>query len=124
LDDWFAAANLNFALARPGHNRSFPTRSKKLAQRTDEWPVSGDEPERFVGSSRPFPDAHDRQLPGTTPCHPRLRRVLRRNRAQPSQRRGGGGNEERRREVRSITSSALEHALPHFQSEQARDAQV
>jgi hypothetical protein len=35
-----------------GHNRSFPTRSKILAQRTREWQVSGDEPERFVGSTR------------------------------------------------------------------------
>lgn len=56
----------------PGHNRSFPARSKISPRRTCEGQVSGDESEALVGSTRPLAVAHDRQLPGALNGRERL----------------------------------------------------
>ena len=39
MRNWFTAATLNSALARPGHNRAFPTRSQFLSRSARERQV-------------------------------------------------------------------------------------
>ena len=63
-----AAVERGCEVVVPATTGALPDALEKVAQRTDQWRVSGDEPERFVGSSRPSVDGGDGQLSGGPPA--------------------------------------------------------